>query len=83
MNPLSFLGLNFKLTGTFSSPRVDFQRRVTGSGHWMTEGESYRKIVKEGQGDVGRELTVVAVKANKVSGKLLFQEACDFLFTQQ
>ena len=49
----------------------------------MTEGESYRKIVKEGQGDVGRELTVVAVKANKVSGKLLFQEACDFLFTQQ
>ena len=41
--------------------------------------EKYREMIKEIQGIVGQQPTVFAMELNKkVTGKLLFQEACNF-----
>lgn len=71
-------------TDTFSLPTPVAQeqtfKKVTGSDHWMKFGERYREMIKEIQGLVGRERRVCAIESNKkVPGKLLLQEACNFL----
>lgn len=49
----------------FSSPKANFQRTVTSSGHWMKLEERDREMIKKIQDGVGREPTVFVMESNR------------------